>query len=64
MLILIKLDSSMASRMVLIITVSVQLFLLYVSQLLIAMRTLCIRLIKWMLVANLALEQDQLQVRS
>ena len=64
MLIQIQLDSFMASKMVLIITVSVQLFLQYVNQLLIAMHILCIKPIKSMLAESLVLEVAQLEAKS
>jgi hypothetical protein len=54
----------MASKMALIIIVSVQLFLQYVNQLLIAMHILCIRQIRSMLAASLALEAAQLEAKN
>jgi hypothetical protein len=54
----------MASKMVLIITVSVQLFLQYENQLLIAMHILCIKPIKSMLVESSVLEVAQLEAKS
>lgn len=54
----------MASRMVLIITVSIRLFLMFASLLLIVTRILYIRPIKSMPVASLAKEVAQLEARS
>ena len=63
-LILIQQDSSITSRMVLIITVLVQLFLLYESQQLTVTRIPCIKLIRSMHVASLVQEVALSQVRS
>jgi len=54
----------MAFKMVLIITVLVQLFLLYESLLLIVTRIPCTKLIRSTLEASLAQERVLLQVRS
>lgn len=63
-LILIQSDSSITSRMVLIITVLVQLFLLYESLQLTVTRIPCIKLIRSMHVASLVQEVALSQVRS